>query len=59
VRYLLLLTLAITLPAADLSTKKALNLAVIKQLVAAGEAEAAKIGVGGRGGQSAVFLRSR
>jgi len=45
VRYLLLMALALTLPAADLSNKKALNLAVIKQMVTAGEAEAAKIGV--------------
>lgn len=43
-RYLLV-ALALTLPAADLSTKKSLNLAVIKEMVAAADAEAAKLGV--------------
>ena len=42
---ILLLSLALTLSAADLSTKKSLNLAVIKEMVAAADAEAAKIGV--------------
>ncbi len=43
-RYLLIFC-ALLLPAADLSTKKSLNLAVIREMVAAAEAEAAKIGV--------------
>lgn len=43
-RYLLF-ALALTVPAADLTTKKSLNLAVIKEMVVAAEAEAVKLGV--------------
>ncbi len=42
IRHVALLSLCLTLGAADLSTKKALNLATAKQLVAAAEAEAVK-----------------
>ncbi len=41
-RFLVLLILALEISAADLPTKKALNLAAIKIMVAAAEAEAAK-----------------
>ena len=44
-RALCLFALAVVLPGADLTSKKTLNLGVMKQMVAAAEGEAAKIGV--------------